>query len=167
MGTYYLSIWPLPVYIRLFIYAGYIAKLIHHTTHPPHSLSIIIPECHGLNQYRSLFIDNHLSGVLGGIIDGKNIITVHSDALHTIPDGTGHYTITSIVLTTRSGDSIAVVATTGEREREGGERGREGRRERRRERGREGRREKMKMNTLKSKHKQAMFIHTLHTSKTM
>ena len=58
-------------------------------------------------------------------MDGKNIVTVHPDALHTVADGTGHYTITSIVLTAGGGDSVAVVATTGEREREEG-RGREG-----------------------------------------
>ena len=52
-------------------------------------------------------------------MDGKNIVTVHPDALHTVADGTGHYTITSIVLIAGGGDSVAVVATTGEREREG------------------------------------------------
>ena len=71
-------------------------------------------------------------------MDGKNIVTVHPDALHTVADGTGYYAITSIVLTAGGGDSIAVVATIGERE-------------------------KMKMNILKCINKQYLYTPCIPT----
>jgi hypothetical protein len=68
------------------------------------------PVSHGLDENWPALSDGNLPGLFGGVVDGKNVVAVHSDGRHAVGGTADGDAITPVLLMNGSGDCVAIVS---------------------------------------------------------
>ena len=67
------------------------------------------------NKHGSLFLHDKFTGLLGGEVDGEQVITIHSDSGHAVSNTTSCNTIACVLVIDGCRDGVHVVAAVEER----------------------------------------------------
>ena len=68
------------------------------------------PVSHSFDENRTLVSQNHFSSLLGGSVDGENVVSVDSQGWHAVGDSSDCDTVSCILVIDGSRDSIHVVS---------------------------------------------------------
>ena len=64
---------------------------------------------HCLNEHWSLLLNDQLPSMFAGVVDGKDVVAVHTDGVHAVGDATNYDTVSSILIINGGRDGVHVI----------------------------------------------------------